>query len=77
MNAKEAKAYLREQYKHASPWIENFRTSADGPEFTDDFDGPPYTIWHNGGPGGQIGQFDNMRDAQAVIAIINEVLTNK
>ena len=72
MTKDEAIAYLKDHYKHAAPWMENFRTAEDGPGFADDMDGPPFTIWHTGGPGGQIGEFDDLKTAQAVVTLVNE-----
>ena len=74
MTKTEAVRYLRGRFKNATPWIPNFRTPEDepGPD-----DGPPHTIRHNGGPGGQIGQFDDLEDALAVIVIINDMLFSK
>jgi len=34
-------------------------------------DEPPFTVWHTGGPGGQIGQFDNYEDACACVWAFN------
>ncbi len=44
------------------------------PMFLNNSDHAPFDLWHNGGPGGAVGNFYNLSDALLVEEIFNKVL---